>query len=330
MITASRHPVRRLSARARLTLFYGVLFVVFGVLLVGLIMTVVFAARPRVAVRLPGDGDGTRILIRSEQLASMQEHARQALDERLLIGSGLAIGVMTIIGLGASWVMAGRVLARMQRAFTAQQLFTANASHELRGPIATQRALVDVTLAKPELSPDARELAGSLRDVLRRQERLVAGLFELASSQHGVRQRDTLRLDEVVREVLDRWRPQLDGLEVHEDLAPATTNGDPVLIDILVDNLIRNAITHNLPGGWLRVRTGAHTISVHNSGPVVPRERLADLTAPFRRGARDRTGNTAGSGLGLAIVDTVATAHRASLRLVAPESGGIEATVVFR
>jgi signal transduction histidine kinase len=77
------------------------------------------------------------------------------------------------------------MLARLERAFIAQQRFAANASHELRGPITTLRALVEVAAADPDASSDLRDLAGQLAEQFHRQQQVVDGLLALASSDHG-------------------------------------------------------------------------------------------------------------------------------------------------
>lgn len=322
----------RWTARVRLTLFYGGLSLVFGVLLVGLILTVVFAVWPkgRIAISYGGSWGTGDFIARTGELKQAQAESEAALRTELAIGSAVAVGVMTLVALGASWAVAGRILARTERFVAAQRLFTANASHELRGPIAAQRALVDVHAARPDASPDVRDLAGSLRKVLVRQERLVTGLFELASGQHGVRRWERLCLATMAREVLERWRPLAGDVEIIEELRPCQVRGDPVLVDILLDNLVRNAITHNVPGGRVWVGTGSGAVSVVNSGPVVSQRRLAQLTEPFRRGERDRASSVAGSGLGLAIVDTVVKAHGGELHLSAPAAGGMSAIISFR
>lgn len=223
------------------------------------------------------------------------------------------------------------LVTRLERAFQAQRLFTANASHELRGPMTTQRVLVDVALDDPRLSPDAAELAGALHDVLRRQERLVNGLFELASSQHGPVRRAPVDLTAVTGAALERWRPAATsgGLRMESRLEQVTVVGDSDLLDILVDNLVRNAVGHNVPGGWLRVRLTSDqagavaTLTVSNTGPPLAPDRLAELTQAFRRGEQDRTNSVPGAGLGLAIVATVAHAHQGRLRLTARPGGGL-------
>lgn len=325
----------RWTARVRLTLFYGLLLLVFGALLAGAILTAVFIAWPKSPLLVAiSHGAGSPavggLVAHARKVEQARAESEAALRTQLAVGAYAAVGVMTLVALAAGWVVAGRVLAKTERSFAAQRLFTANAAHELRGPIATQRMLVDVHAARPGASADVCELADSLREVLVRQERLVTGLFELASSQRGARRWERLCLATVAHEVLQRWRPLAGDLEIVEELRPHEVKGDPVLVDIGVDNLIRNAITHNVPGGWLRVRTGAGTISVANSGPVVSERRITQLTEPFRRGDRDRTGGSTGSGLGLAIVDSVVKAHGGTLRLHARKDGGMVATASFR
>ncbi|MEU4761739.1 ATP-binding protein [Actinosynnema sp. NPDC023794] len=361
----------KLPARVRLTAFYGALFLVSGVVLVGLILALVFA--PTTPKLTTAELPKWKTADVEQTWSDPKQHARDELRTRLLTASGLAIGTMTVIALGFGWVMAGRVLrpiravssaarrlserdlheripvagpddelkelsetfnemlARLERAFAAQRLFTANASHELRGPMTTQRALVEVVLATPRAGQDAIELARSLREVFLRQERLVNGLFELASSQHGPAGREPLALDAVVGEVVGRWRAAASeaGVDLTAESTPTTVVGDPVLIEIMVDNLVRNAVAHNHRGGRVRVRTGDGAVRIVNTGPELSAERLAELAEPFRRGGRDRTGSGAGAGLGLAIVDTIMAAHGGSLRLQPREGGGIVAMAAF-
>jgi len=217
------------------------------------------------------------------------------------------------------------MLARLQRSFEAQSRFAANASHELRGPLTTQRALVEVAAGSPVASEDLRELASALLPVLGRQERVVDGLLALAWSEHGTTTIEEVRLDTLVRTSLDRLPTA--GVEVTADLTPTPVLGDPVLLDLLVDNVIRNAVRHNVPGGRLWIATADRTLTVANTGRPVSADRLAELVEPFRRGTRDRVGD--GAGLGLAIVTTVAAAHHADVSLTPREGGGIRVRVTF-
>jgi signal transduction histidine kinase len=323
------------------------------------------ADKATLVVKLPPKmiGEEKRALQEAE---AAKAQARVELRSRLIGGAAVGVGVLTLLSGGLGWWVAGRVLrpvhtvsdtarrlseqnlheripvsgphdemrelaetfngmlARLQRSFDAQSRFAANASHELRGPMTTQRALVEVAAASPDASTDLRELAGELRPVLGRQERLVDGLLALAWSENGTSTIEPVRLDLLARTSLDRLTT---GLTVSENLRPAAVTGDPVLLDLLVDNVIRNAVQHNVAGGRVWVTTGERTLTVENTGAPVEPDRLAELVEPFRRGDRDRTGT--GTGLGLAIVMSVAETHGADVTLTPRSGGGIRLRVDF-
>jgi signal transduction histidine kinase len=220
------------------------------------------------------------------------------------------------------------MLARLERSAEGQRRFVANASHELRTPLAIQRAAIEIGLDDP--SPE--RLAEVRQDLLtanRRTERLLDGLLTLAQGEGGLDVREPVALDDLVRQVA-AGTPDHD-LNVHLDLYPVTVVGDPVLLERLVANLLDNAVRYNRPGGDVRVtcrrtaRTG--TLTVRNTGPEVPAERVAEMFEPFRR--LHRTGSGNGAGLGLSIVRSIAQAHDATGNARAQPGGGLLVAVNF-
>ncbi len=113
-------------------------------------------------------------------------------------------------------------------------------------------------------------------------------------------------------------------------LEPAVANGDPILIDRLVANLVSNAVQHNIPRGRIevvtRIDSGRALLSVANTGPPIPAGELARLFLPFERLHGCATG---GIGLGLAIVQSIADAHSATIAAHARAGGGLEIHVRF-
>jgi signal transduction histidine kinase len=228
------------------------------------------------------------------------------------------------------------LFARLQASFDAQRHFVANASHELRTPLAGLRTLLEVTLADPDA--DAETLRSACQEALAlggHQERLVQALLALATSERGLTRRDTLDLAHVATAVLASRRDQAAqrGIDLAAQLAPAVTAGDPRLVESLIANLVDNAIRHNHPGGHVRIATQTSgtqaTLTVTNSGPVIPENQLQRLFQPFQRLAPDRHGRRDGYGLGLAIVDAVAQAHHATVTTSARPEGGLAITVRF-
>ena len=111
------------------------------------------------------------------------------------------------------------------------------------------------------------------------------------------------------------------------------TAGDPRPIESLIANLIDNAIRHNHPYGHVEITTQTSgtqvTLTVTNSGPVIPDDQLQRLFQPFQRLAAERNGRRDGYGLGLAIVKAVTQAHHATLSTSSRPEGGMSITVQF-
>jgi signal transduction histidine kinase len=241
------------------------------------------------------------------------------------------------------------LLARLEAAFAQQRRLVADASHELRTPVAVLMAEADVLLAR-EGRPEAeyRERIGVLRDATARLARLVEDLFLLsrADSGHLVPRREPLYLAEVaadavramqsiasrrdVRLVLDVAPPPSEGAE------GAPMVGDPALLDRLFLNLLDNAIKHAPPGTTVHV-TLAHearhratdgtlpedryVLRVSDAGAGIPVEAQPLIFDRFYRVDQARTRSHAaggpldGAGLGLAIARWVADVHEGRLDL---------------
>jgi signal transduction histidine kinase len=263
--------------------------------------------------------------------ATAREISASNLSRRLSLGSGDEFAE-----LGQTL---DSLFARLQASFESQRHFVANASHELRTPIAAQRTLLQVALADPDAS------AGSLRSACEtaltlgeQQESLIGSLLALASSERGVTQWQPFDLASIAAAALaDRDRQQQAerlGLRIDSALAAAPATGDASLTASLVANLIDNALEHNVPGGGIEVITaagpdGAALLSVSNSGPVIAPDDVSRLFLPFQQAGAERTGRAAGHGLGLAIVDAIATGHGADIAARALATGGLEVRVTW-
>jgi signal transduction histidine kinase len=218
------------------------------------------------------------------------------------------------------------MLARLGGAFAAQRRFVANASHELRTPLTLMRAAIDVTLAKPDRTPEQLEaMAVEVRGAVDRSEELIDALLTLARSDRGAAAREPVDLAAIAEDALELSRARPD-VSVEAVLADAPASGDRLLLERLAGNLIQNALAYNVPGGWVRVTTGTRSatafLEVVNSGPPIADDEVASLFEPFRR-LNGRAGSAAGFGLGLSIVRAVATAHGARLDARAGPEGGL-------
>ena len=220
------------------------------------------------------------------------------------------------------------MLERLDRAFTSQRQFIANASHELRTPLTLMRTAMDVVLAKPE--PTREELvsmAADVRQAAGHSERLIEALLVLARNDQARALTDPLDLAAVAEDALERRTA--NGITTTTTLGEAPVTGDGVLLERLIANLLDNAERYNTMGGTVAISTttdnGVSLVQVVNTGQVVPPGQVERLFLPFTR-LDDRTRHD-GFGLGLALVSSIAAVHGGTVHATALAAGGLDITV---
>jgi signal transduction histidine kinase len=207
-----------------------------------------------------------------------------------------------------------------------QEPFAAYVAHELRTPLATQRALLELALADQDADVASwRAIGVDVLGACRQQERLLEACLTLARSQGGPQRWEPVDLAAITAEVLEAH--DLRSLESVVALDVARTSGDPSLVERLVANLVANAVRHNIPGGRLEIGTytarGRAVLAIVNTGLVIPAGEVARLFQPFQRLGSD------GLGLGLALVQSVADAHDALVSARTRAGGGLGISVAF-
>ena len=218
--------------------------------------------------------------------------------------------------------------------------FAADASHELRTPVATVRGHAELALRHPgPVVPQVRHSLERIEAEACRMGAIVEDLLLLARLDAG-RPLEATEVD-LTRIALDctadavaaapdhHWRLDLPEL-------PVLVTGDEDRLRQVVVNLLANAHRHTPPGTTVILRLSAHRLTVTDDGPGLPPDLLPHAFERFARGNHPRTPHppgtpptTGGTGLGLAIVHAVVTAHGGIVELTNRQGGGMVASVTL-
>jgi signal transduction histidine kinase len=238
----------------------------------------------------------------------------------LLAGGGVAIALSLLAG----WGLSGLAARPVERAYAAQAGFAADASHELRSPLAFVRSGVEV------LAEHDRELGAQVLSEVDYLTALTGRLLGLARAERGQTELERAPFDlaEVARAAARRseaaGRTALD-LEV----SPARALGDRVATEAVLDALLENVAVHG--GGSAQVRVRAEhaeaTVRVMDRGPGIPPEMGERVFERFARADPSRARDTGGAGLGLALARALVRAQGGRISLGPTPGGGLTVTV---
>jgi signal transduction histidine kinase len=217
------------------------------------------------------------------------------------------------------------MLDRLEESNTAQRRFVADASHELRTPIANIRVAMEVASAHPEQA-NWVDVAEDVLEQDARMERMTDDLLQLGrTGEMSVPLRlGPVDLAELVTAELSRAVPA-DRRLVASEVAEVTITGDREQLARMLSNLVENALRHARQKVAIGVTAGTSSveIKVSDDGPGIDRADRDVVFDPFVRLDQHRDRHQGGAGLGLAIVRQVVLAHHGTIRVAENEPGAV-------
>jgi heavy metal sensor kinase len=215
------------------------------------------------------------------------------------------------------------MLARLDAAFSAQQQFLADASHELRNPLAIIRTNADIALSDPDQdADDLRQAVVVVKRASDRMARLVDDLLALARRETPMLANEPVDLSRAVTEASEEFLAPAEarGIVLDRTIAPGVVvMGDQDALKRAVANLIENAV--RLAPGDSRIRLavgserGMAWIAVSDEGPGIATEDQPRVFDRFWRADKGRSRADGGTGLGLSIVRRIAQTHGGDVQL---------------
>ncbi|WP_341737118.1 ATP-binding protein [Microcoleus sp. CAWBG640] len=249
----------------------------------------------------------------------------------LILGASLTLICVAAIG----WLLSGLAMEPVRESYGRLKQFTADASHELRNPIATIQTNVQVALAEPDIEPQQYQQLQVIERLTRRLGRLVDDLLFLARQDSGIVQQQWIvvpldaLLIEVIEEQLAIAKTQNLSLSLEIVDSPNTEGNFTVLGDWdqlarLFTNLLSNSVQYTPSGGEIQVElqlgvkmlNPALQVKVTDTGIGISPEALPHIFDRFYRADPARTHRSAaGSGLGLAIAKAIVENHRGHIHI---------------
>jgi two-component system sensor histidine kinase MprB len=220
------------------------------------------------------------------------------------------------------------MLEALEDSQRAQRQLVADASHELRTPVATIRTNLEVFARNPDLDPEDREPL--LQDLIGESAELgalVEDLLESARDEDSREAFEEIPLEELVASELERWGRRHPESGILARLAPVAIRGRERRLQRALANLLDNAIKWSPPGAAVEVTLDGGTLTVRDHGPGFQTEDLPFVFDRFYRAPSART--VPGSGLGLAIVRKVAEEHGGEAHAENAAGGGASVSMTL-
>lgn len=218
-----------------------------------------------------------------------------------------------------------------------RQQFVSNVSHELKTPITSMKVLADSLVGQENVPEELyQEFLTDIAKEIDRENDIITDLLNLVRMDSGNDKINisTVNINELVESTLKRLRPiaEVKNIEVVlESFRPVMADVDEVKFNMVVTNLVENAIKYNVTDGWVRVSLNADHqyfyLKVADSGIGIEDDQQEHIFERFFRVDKARARETGGTGLGLSITKNIILLHEGTVKVHSKEGEGTTFTV---
>ena len=206
------------------------------------------------------------------------------------------------------------LIEKVSQAYSNQKQFVENASHEIQTPLAIIRSKLELLINEPGLTEKKAALLADITEANERLSQMNKSLLLLAKIDNNqFPEQEAINISELLEKMLNNYRDHYDNFPALETtIEPGIyITANRALIEILFSNLIKNAVIHNIPGGYIHIYLNDIAFSIKNTGHPLA-EIPEQLFERFRKGTTDAKT----TGLGLALVKQIAQLYRMALQYV--------------
>ena len=269
--------------------------------------------------------------------AANDQAVRQVYDRARMrsfgyIGEGGTFLVVIVVGA----LFVGRVVARQMRLTDQQQNFMMAVTHELKTPISVAKLNLE-TLVKRKLTEEqqAKLIGGALAET-ERLNRLTDNILlasRLEDSQYTP-DKNTIAFSALLEQIVRSFAERFPARQLHADLQPGLSlNGDALLLELAVNNLIENALKYSPKEAPVRVELAQVrrelVVKVCDQGEGIPDGEKSRVFRKFYRIGKEQTRKTKGTGLGLYLTKTIIRKHHGQIHLQDNQPRGSVFTITF-
>ncbi|ATW28669.1 hypothetical protein DCMF_16460 [Candidatus Formimonas warabiya] len=226
------------------------------------------------------------------------------------------------------------MLDRLEKSFLRQKQFSANVAHELKTPLATINAGIQVLHL--DKNPSVSDYEETLATTERNVNRLMAVVDDLMSLYEQEEfETASIDLKNLFESILSELSPVLEERHIETEFRCGlkTVCGNQVLLYRACFNLVENAVKYNQEGGKILIETKAEEkagqIMIADTGNGIPADELEQIFEPFYRVNKSRSRKAGGAGLGLSIVKTVIEKHGGKISVDSTLGQGSVFTISF-
>lgn len=203
------------------------------------------------------------------------------------------------------------LINNVNAAYYNQKQFVENASHEMQTPLAIIRSKLELLINQPNLTEKAASLLGDITDATNRLSQMNRTLLLLSKIENNqFPDTETVNISQMLPDVVSNFSNYYDNMPVVESFLEENiiVNVNRSLIEILISNLVKNAIEHNQPAGKIVLHLSTSHLLIENTGPPL-QTNPEQLFERFKKGSHQ----TKTTGLGLALVKQICNLYNYSV-----------------